>query len=65
MSQYSKEKIDVAVILERETEKALLVNDGHKSFWVPNRQCEVNYNHKGIAETVTMPEWLAYDKGLI
>ena len=36
MGEYSsRTPVDVAVTLERETDRAYLVNEGHKSVWVP------------------------------
>lgn len=66
MGEYnSKAPIDVAVTLERETAKAYLVNEGHKSVWVPKSQVTLNFGTNGVVESITLPEWLAFDKGLI
>ncbi len=66
MGEYnSKAPVDVAVTLERETPKAFLVNEGYKSVWVPKSQVTLNFNDKGVVESITLPEWLAFDKGLI
>lgn len=65
MSGYSKAPVDVAVTLEHETPMAYLVNEGHKSVWIPKSQTVLHYNGKGVVDMVTVPEWLAYDKGLI
>ena len=41
-------------------EKAILFYDGARTVWLPRSQIEINGD-----STVTMPEWLADDKGLI
>lgn len=62
--------IDIACTVRRQTEKAVAVVDGtenmdlgdgkEKLFWLPKSQIEINDDG-----TVTMPEWLAMEKGLI
>lgn len=59
--------IDVTVQLHHETEKAILVSDDgdrDKAVWLPLSQVEIERKSKGIV-IVTMPEWLAADKGLV
>lgn len=60
--------IDIDVELLHRTEKAVLVHTGNKeqAAWVPLSQCEITPNgaFDGI-ETITLPEWLALEKGLI
>jgi hypothetical protein len=61
--------IDVAGCLHLETEKAILFSDTadkRDAVWLPKSQCE--WHHDGGQDrfvTVTLPEWLAKDKGLI
>jgi hypothetical protein len=58
--------VDIAVVRHAETEKAILISDtGDKkdAVWVPKSQVEIEDDGQTI--TVTMPEWLAKDKGLI
>ena len=59
--------IDMALQLHARTERAVLVSDDgdkEKAVWLPLSQVEVlPLKHGTIA--VTMPEWLALDKGLI
>jgi len=68
MSDYKSDLIDVAVIRHAETEKAILVSeteDKKDAVWLPKSQIEVeNDGHKNFV-TVTLPEWLAKEKGLI
>ena len=60
--------IDVDVEVLHSTDKAVLVHTGNKesAVWLPFSQIEIEPNgaFDGI-ETVTLPEWLALDKGLI
>lgn len=65
--------VDIYCKLVRETSAAYLINDGTEEVWVPKSQCEwepegnspqftaLERNHG----TMSMPEWLAKDKGLI
>lgn len=59
--------VDIAVQVHHQTEKAILVSDDgdkEKAVWVPLSQCEVEHGKRGTA-TLTLPEWMALDKGLI
>lgn len=65
--------VDITVQMHVETEKAILVSDdGDKdnAVWLPKSQVEVEFHPSmkergnGIA-TITLPEWLAKDKGMI
>lgn len=52
--------IEIACILQHETERAFLIDaGGEKPVWVPKSQCEFEDG------TLTLPEWLAKDKGMI
>lgn len=64
--------MDITCRLHAETEKAILISDDgikDNAVWLPKSQVEFqiesskNYN-LGII-TVTLPEWMAKDKGLI
>ena len=55
--------VDIAVELRHETAKAYLVNTGEGEIWLPKSQCE--YYKERTTEIVTMPYWLAREKGLI
>lgn len=63
--------IDIVVQMHAETEKAVLVSDDgdkDKAVWIPKSQCEVEPKAVVKGErfhTITLPEWLAKDKGLI
>ena len=59
--------VDVTMRLHHSTERAVLVSDDgdeKKAAWLPLSQIEVAQRHGGTVE-ITMPEWLAKDKGLI
>jgi hypothetical protein len=65
--------IDVTVQMHAETDKAVLVSDDgdkNKAVWIPKSQIEIAF-HPSMKErgngaaTITLPEWLAKDKGLI
>ena len=51
----------------RETEKAGLVtmDEPSSGVWLPRTEIEINETGIGGILTVTLPEWLAMDKGLI
>ena len=54
--------IDIACIITGETERAYRIDHGGKEeCWVPKSLCEWDENSK----TMTMPEWIAMEKGLI
>jgi hypothetical protein len=51
---------DFAGTLKHETEKAFLVTDGTKDYWLPKGMTENNGDG-----TFTIPEWLAVEKGIV
>lgn len=55
--------VDIDVIIVHQTERAVLVkeSDGAEGVWLPLSQVEVD-TADGV---VTLPEWLALEKGLI
>lgn len=55
--------IDIACEIRHETDKAVLIADGDREVWLPLSQCEVYRERTG--SIVTLPEWLAKEKGLI
>lgn len=57
--------VDVIVSLDHETEKAWLVNDGKTKVWIAKSQAELELSHGGRFYTLTLPESLAIDKGLV
>jgi hypothetical protein len=59
--------IDIDGAIEARTEKAVLFHTGDKeqAAWLPLSQIEVDETGVPGIVTVTLPEWLALDKGLI
>lgn len=54
--------VDLEMVIHVKTERAVLASDtGDKedAVWLPLSQIEID------GETITMPEWLAEEKGLI
>jgi len=64
MSDHASNLVDIAAELRHETGRAFLIHDGTKEVWLPKSQVEVECSG-GDRVIVTMPEWLAKDKGLI
>lgn len=64
-----EETVDVYVGIVRETEKAWLVTDGMEEYaiWIPKSQVEFDKEDPEEGDTVlmTIPKWLAIDKGLV
>lgn len=63
----AKKIIDLTMYLHHQTGTAVLVSDDgdvKKAVWLPLSQVEVEVIRGDIVE-VTMPEWLAEEKGLI
>jgi len=59
--------IDLTVKMHAETKLAILVSDDgveKNAVWLPKSQIEYAETKKGVVE-VTLPEWLATDKGLV
>lgn len=66
MSRFARsDVIDLTLILVRETERAILVRETETSqpVWLPRAEIEVAPN--GLLIEVTLPAWLAQDRGLI
>jgi hypothetical protein len=63
MTTRDQELIDIAVQLRHETGKAYLFHTGEGDMWLPKSQVE--YYKESRSEIVTMPYWLAKEKGLI
>lgn len=59
--------VDITMVKFAETEKAVLVGETDKrelAVWLPKSQIETE-SEGGLSVTVTMPEWLAMQHGLI
>jgi hypothetical protein len=60
------ELTDVIVVLKYRTVKAVLVDHGDTvDVWLPLSQIEIEPNADGRTHTVTLPQWLAEDKGIV
>lgn len=58
--------IDISVTLVHQTERAVLVDHGGKeNVWVPKSLCEIERDANGKTWTLTLPEGVAQEKGLI
>lgn len=64
MSSGSSDLVDIDVEIKHMTDKAVLVSDGDNDVWLPLSQTEVEDNGDGTG-VVTIPEWLAIEKGLL
>lgn len=61
----TKKIVDITVQVRRETVKAVLVSDGVTEAWLPRSQIEINISDDGQADVITLPEWLAMEKGFL
>lgn len=60
--------IDLAGVIHHQTDKAVLFSetaDREDAVWLPKSQIEMEYDGHRNFYTVTLPEQLALDKGLI
>lgn len=58
--------IDIHVRAKHLTDKAILVTaDDENDVWLPLAKIELRSNGKVNEYEVTMPEWLAIEKGLV
>jgi len=61
MKKGNSDVVDIAGELRHETERAFLFYDGKETVWLPKSLCEWDQ----YSGTITLPEWLAMEKGLI
>jgi hypothetical protein len=57
-------EISCTIVRDEESDMAILIDDGDNEVWLPRSQIEYETDKEGFT-TVTLPEWLAMDKGLI
>lgn len=60
--------IDLDLIMRAETAAAVMVaetEDALKAVWLPKSQIEIERKAGSRIVTITLPEWLAIDKGLV
>ena len=68
MSRRDEEKIELAVTLEKQTERAVLINDGDRKVWLAKSQVEPaegEFPEDGEHFELLVPEWLAKKEGLL
>lgn len=57
---------DITVIVQHQTANAILCDHGGKApCWLPLSQIEIAPNTDGKTHTVTLPQWLAEEKGMV
>lgn len=61
------EKVEIYGTIKRTTERAILFHDGDKSIWIPKSIAEFDDDDYGEGDTcdVTVPEWFAFQEGMI
>ena len=61
------EIIDIQVILKHETPQAVLVeyDEDKPAVWLPKSQIEIERDEGEKTHTVTLPQWLAEEKGMV
>lgn len=59
--------VELEVYVIAKTERAVLVTDSDKkdATWLPLAQVELTPSEKKAVYTLSVPEWLAQDRGLI
>lgn len=63
---YRSDLVDISVVLVHQTERAVLVDHGgDANVWLPRSAIEIEKDANGKTWTVTLPERLAQEKGLI
>ncbi len=71
MRQNKSSVIEIAVVVKRTTERAILVNFGApEEAWIPKSQisdyCDGPDDEPGYGTTsIFIPEWLAIEKGMV
>lgn len=61
----SDDEVTVDVTIRHQTDKAILAYDGKREVWVPKSQIRDLKMGKAKTAQITIPEWLAKDKGLV
>jgi hypothetical protein len=58
--------VDACVVVRHETPAAVLVDHGGKApVWLPKSKIELEPNADGRTHTVSLPQWLAEEKGIV
>ena len=59
------EDIEITIEVIARTPRALRVYDGKTECWIPRSQISDYVGDENSPETIFIPKWLAYEKGLI
>ena len=66
MNDHRSDLVDISVVLIHETDRAVLVDHGGELFFCKQKTAyEIERDKSGKTWTVTLPERLANEKGLI
>ena len=65
MPTYDRNTVEIFADIEKETDAAVLINDGAIKTWLPKSQIEIENINKHNQANIHIPEWLAKDKELI
>jgi hypothetical protein len=61
----SADLVEVTGVIRRETDAAILFDDGTEQVWIPKSQIDTTEELGGGLAEITIPEWLAIKKGLV
>jgi hypothetical protein len=59
------EFVEIEVEVIKKTEEAVLINDGSIEAWILLSQIEGDCPEEGVGGTISIPDWLAEERGLI
>jgi len=65
MMNADRKTVEIFVEIKRRAQKAVLVSDGAVEVWLPLSLIDIEPGNKYNQATITLPEWLAKEKGLI
>lgn len=58
-------EIEVEIVAETTKAWKVRTDSDHEAVWIPRSQCEVEKDEVSGIATITLPEWIAIDRGLI
>jgi hypothetical protein len=65
MMTADRKTVEIFVEIKRRAQKAVLVSDGAVEVWLPLSLIDIEPGNKYNQADITLPEWLAKEKGLI
>jgi len=65
MTMADRRTVEIYVEIKRRAARAVLVSDGVSEVWLPTSLIDIDPANKYNQASITMPEWLAKEKGLI